>query len=398
MSMNFSKTIYLDHAATTPLHPEVLEAMKPFMMGYFGNPSSLYRLGQDAGKALQCARETIASALQIQKSDHLVFTSGGTESDNLAIKGIAFGLKHKGQHIITSAIEHPAVLESCRWLAQQGWKVTYLPVTSEGFVQPKSLEAALRSDTVLVSIMHGNNEIGSLQPLEQLAEMTHTHGALFHSDAVQTVGKLSLNLSTLPLDLLSASAHKFYGPKGVGFLYLTEQARAVLTPWLHGGGQQNSVRSGTENVPGVIGMAKALELSCIRQTETLIQMREQQTYLIEGIQAQIPGAILNGPSDLSKRVPGNVNFSFPPLEGDTLVIRLDREGIAVSSGSACHSAQLQASYVIQAIGGNEARARSSLRFSLGNQNTRENMTTVVATLSHLLSRIPQARTLLKSPP
>lgn len=378
--------IYLDHAATTPLRSEVLDAMQPFLQSVYGNPSSLYRLGREANKAIVAAKESIAACLSVASPDDLIFTAGGTESNNLALKGVAFGLAHRGKHIITSQIEHPAILEPCAWLATQGFEITYLPVDAEGFVNPADLAAALRPDTILVSIMHGNNEIGTLQPIGVLGDLARQNGTLFHTDAVQTVGKLAMDLTALPVDLVSVSGHKLYGPKGVGLLYANEAVRTVLMPLLHGGGQQQGFRSGTENVAAIVGLAKALALATAERAQTVSHLRALQQQLIAGIREIAPQAKLNGPQYPEHRVPGIVNVSFSPVEGEALVLRMDLEGIAVSSGSACHSGQLNASYVVMATGVDETAAKSTLRFSLGKDTTATEIDAVLTALPRVLVR------------
>lgn len=379
--------IYLDHAATTPVRIEVADVMLPFLQNAnYGNPSSLHQLGRQARQAMVAAQEQIAALLQAPSPESVLLTSGGTESNNTAIKGIAFALQHKGKQIITSRIEHPSVLESCAWLETQGWQVTYLPVDSEGFIAPERLKAAIQKETVLVSLMHGNNEIGTLQPIETLGQIARDHGVLFHTDAVQTLGKLPLDMSQQPIDLLSASGHKINGPKGVGLLALSNRAQSLLSPLLHGGGQQSGLRAGTENLGAIIGMAKALELAIKEQESELLHLQSLQKALISSIQNRIPSARLNGPDDLKRRVPGNVNFSFPPVEGELLVLRMDREGIGVSSGSACRSHQRSASYVLLAMEADENRARSSIRFSFGRENKLEQVERIVEALLRVLEK------------
>lgn len=379
-------TIYLDHAATSPTRKEVVDAMMPFLTDAYGNPSSLHHKGREAHKALASAREQVASLLSAGTPESILFTSGGTEANNMALKGIAFSLREKGRHIITSQIEHPSVLEPCAWLKKQGWEIIYLPVDGEGRVSPDDLIQALRPDTVLVSLIHGNNEVGTLQPITDLGNIIRCHGAFFHVDAVQTVGKLPLNLTDMPVDLLSCSAHKFYGPKGVGFLYANEKARQVITPWVHGGGQQEGLRSGTENLAGIVGLAKALELVLQDQRAASEHLYTLQQRLMEGILHHAPSARLNGPRHVRDRVPGHINFSFPPVEGESLVLRFDLEGICVSSGSACHSGQLTGSHVLQAMGATEAETRSSVRFTLGIENTQDDVDTVLSALPKVLKK------------
>jgi cysteine desulfurase len=372
--------IYLDHAATTPLDEQVRLAMQPFLEAQFGNPSSLHYWGRQARKALEAARQSVAHGLGAQ-AEEIIFTSGATEADNLAIIGVARALESKGRHVVISSIEHAAVDQACRALETMGWEISRLPVDADGFVSPDDLAAALRPDTVLASIIHGNNEIGTLQPLEDLGQGLRHRDVLFHVDAVQTVGKLPFNLADLPVDYLSLSAHKLYGPKGVGALYIKKGAPQPL-PLLWGGGQEGDLRSGTENLAGIVGLAKALELSVKAMDAETPRLRDLQERLISGIEQAIPEAVLNGPRDVQMRVPGNVHFSFPPYEGEALVLRLDLKGIAVSSGSACHSAVIEPSRIIRALGKPDAVARSTIRFSMGR-------TTTVEEIRHLLEVLPE---------
>lgn len=376
--------IYLDYAATTPTRPEVIEAMAPYWTEQSANPSSIHSPGLSANQALDKARKTVARALHCPADHRVVFTSGGTESNNMALKGLAFGLKPRGQHLITTRMEHSAILEPMAWLESQGWAVTYLPVNHEGFIDPDDLRRALSSDTVLVSLMHGNNEVGTLQDLTTLAAITHEAGALFHTDAVQTVGKLPLSITELGVDALSASAHKFYGPKGVGFLTLSPQAQAVMTPLGHGGGHEFGFRSGTPFVPGIVGAATALSLALEELPTLLPQERQLQAWLMASISERFPQARLNGPSDVERRVPGNVNFSFAPMEGEALVLRMDMHGVAVSSGSACQSSKLSGSHVVHALGATPAQANGTVRFSLGRTTTMADLEAVVAALVRVL--------------
>lgn len=378
--------IYLDHAATTPLDPQVREAMAPFWETIYGNPSSLHRWGREAKKAMESARSCIAECLNATP-DEIIFTSGGTEANNQALLGVARHFQHlAGRHLITSSVEHPSVLNPCRALASQGWKVTCLPVDSEGRVSVSDLEAALCEETVLVSIMHGNNEIGTLQPIEAIGTLLKRRGIFFHTDAVQTAGKLPLDLAALPVDALTLSGHKLYGPKGTGLLYVRKTALQPQ-PLLLGGGQESDRRSGTENLPGLVGLAAALQQSLARMPEETPRLYRLQESLIQGIEAQIPGALLNGPRNLPDRVPGNVNFSFPPSTGDALVLQMDMKGIAVSSGSACHSAVIEPSHVVLATGQSEPVAQSTLRFSLGRGTRQEDLEAVLAVLPGIVERL-----------
>jgi cysteine desulfurase len=382
--MNTSRRIYLDYAATTPVVPAVFEAMRPFLEQAFGNPSSLHHWGREAKKALDTARKSIADCLNTAP-DSFIFTSGATEADNLVIQGVTKTLAAKGKHIITTRIEHAAVQEPCETLEAQGWDVTWLPVDSDGFVPVETLREAIRPDTVLVSIIHGNNEIGTIQPIEAIGTLLRERGVLFHTDAVQTMGKLPFDLSVLPVDYLTLSAHKIYGPKGVGALYVRDGA-PLPAPLNIGGGQEGSIRSGTENLAGIAGLARALEVAVERMPQETPRLRELQEYLISGILKNVPGAELNGPRDVSLRVPGNVHFSFPPGEGEAFVLHLDLKGIAVSSGSACHSAVIEPSRIIKALGKSDETARATVRFSLGLHTTQADMDTVLEVLPGIVQR------------
>lgn len=373
--------IYLDHAATTPLRPEVLEAMLPYFNQEFGNPSSVYGAGRRAHQALDQARDTVADLLGA-KSEEIIFTSGGSEAANLAIKGVAWAYQTKGKHIITSAIEHHAVLDAVLWLKQQGFEVTILPVDEEGFVDPQSVQEALRGDTILVSIMHANNEVGTIQPIEEIGAIVRAHGAFFHTDAVQTAGILDLDVAELNVDLLSLSAHKFYGPKGVGALYVRKGVR--LDPLIHGGAQEKRRRAGTENVAGIVGLAKAFELAQAERGEVtrhLIQLRDQ---LLQGLQA-IPHTKVNG--SLERRLPNNVNVCFQFIEGESLLLNLDLKGIAGSSGSACTSGSLDPSHVLLAMGLSHEIAHGSLRLTLGRENTQDQVTYVLEEIPIIVERL-----------
>ena len=373
--------IYLDHAATTPLRPEVLEAMLPYFDQEFGNPSSVYGAGRRAHQALDQARDTVADLLGA-KSEEIIFTSGGSEAANLAIKGVAWAYQTKGKHIITSAIEHHAVLDAVLWLKQQGFEVTILPVDEEGFVDPQSVQEALRGDTILVSIMHANNEVGTIQPIEEIGAIVRAHGAFFHTDAVQTAGILDLDVAELNVDLLSLSAHKFYGPKGVGALYVRKGVR--LDPLIHGGAQEKRRRAGTENVAGIVGLAKAFELAQAERGEVtrhLIQLRDQ---LLQGLQA-IPHTKVNG--SLERRLPNNVNVCFQFIEGESLLLNLDLKGIAGSSGSACTSGSLDPSHVLLAMGLSHEIAHGSLRLTLGRENTQDQVTYVLEEIPIIVERL-----------
>lgn len=381
--------IYLDHAATTPLDPLVLEAMLPYLQAQFGNPSSLHFWGREARKALETSRKSVANCLGCQPEE-IHFTSGATEADNWAIFGVTEALKAKGRHLITTGIEHAAVANTCERLEAQGWEVSWLPVDEEGFVVPETLKAAIRPDTVLASIIHGNNEIGTIQDIQTLGEILKAKNVLFHVDAVQTVGKLPFNLMTLPVDYLSLSGHKIYGPKGIGALYARNGA-PVPAPMIVGGGQEDNLRSGTENLAGIVGLAKALEIATGSMAEETLRLRGLQEALIQAIQAIAPDAVLNGPRDMNFRVPGNVHFSFPPGEGEALVLHLDLKGIAVSSGSACHSEAIEPSRIVKALGKSDAIARATVRFSLGRGNTEADIQRVAETLPGILKRLSRTK-------
>lgn len=360
------RRIYMDHSATTPVAPEVLEAMLPYFRERYGNASSLHEFGREARDAVEGAREKLASLIGASPEE-IYFTSGGTESDNLALKGVA--LSGRGRHIITTSIEHPAVLEVCRSLERMGFEVTYIPVDDKGIVDPAEIERAIRDDTVLISVMHANNEIGTIQPVESIAEIASERDILLHTDAVQTVGKIPVNVDRLGVDLLSVSAHKFYGPKGVGALYVRKGTR--IESIIQGGGHERGLRSGTENVPGIVGMGRAAELASEmmeREAERLTALRDR---LKRFVLSNIDDSWLNGHP--TKRLPINLNFGFGRVEGESLLLYLDSKGIAVSTGSACSSKKLEPSHVLRAIGLDPVRCHGSLRITLGRDNTREDV-------------------------
>lgn len=357
------QSVYLDHAATTPVREEVFAAMVPYLTEKFGNPSSLHALGREARRDIEEARGRIARELNASPQE-ILFTSGGTEADNIAIFGAVAGNKKPGKHLVTSAIEHHGVLHPFQALESRGYRLTVLPVDKYGLVDPGELEKVLSPETILVSIMQANNEVGTIQPIQELATLTRAAGALFHTDAVQSLGILPIDLQELPVDLLSASGHKLYGPKGIGFLYRRKGTK--LGPTAFGGAQENSLRPGTENVAGIIGLARAVELAVAEQAETskrLIYLRDK---LIAGLTA-LPQVTLNGHPRL--RLPGNVNVSVSRVEGESLILRLDLKGIAVSSGSACTSGALDPSHVLLAMGLNHQAAHGSLRLTLGRSTT-----------------------------
>ncbi|HHT69335.1 MAG TPA: cysteine desulfurase NifS [Firmicutes bacterium] len=373
--------IYMDHAATTPVRPEVVEVMLPYFGTEFGNASSVYGWGRRAHQALDQARDTVAELLGAA-SNEIIFTSGGSEGANLAIKGVAWAYQTKGKHIITSAIEHHAVLDTALWLKKHGFEVTILPVDEEGFVSPAEVEKALRPDTILVSIMHANNEVGTIQPIAEIGAIVRKHGAFFHTDAVQTAGVLDLNVEELNVDLLSLSAHKFYGPKGVGTLYVRKGVR--LDPLIHGGAQERRRRAGTENVAGIVGLAKAFELAREERVAENARLTKLRDRLIEGLQT-IPSSKVNG--SLSQRLPNNVNVCFQYIEGESMLLNLDLRGIAASSGSACTSGSLDPSHVLLAMGLTHEIAHGSLRLTLGRDNTESDVDFVLQEIPVIVERL-----------
>ena len=369
--MELTTRIYLDNSATTPVAPQVVEAMLPYFSEVYGNASSLHGFGQDAHKALNESREAIAETLGADPSE-ILFTAGATEADNLAIKGLAFANPGK-RHIITSKVEHDAVLRTCRWLETQGYEVTYLDVDGNGRVDPGEVADSIREDTLLVSVMAGNNEIGTIEPIEEIGEICRERGVLFHTDAVQAYGKVPLPLDVI--DMLSVSAHKISGPKGVGFLYVRRGIK--LTPVLHGGGHEGGLRSGTENIPGIVGMAAAARLAFSEMDEVVPRLRDFRERLIETI-TSLPGTRLNG--DRAGSLPHVSSFSFAGIEGESLVMRLDEQGIATSTGSACSSPNLEPSHVLVAIGVPLTMAHGSLRISTGRQTTDDDIDAILAAL------------------
>ncbi len=380
--MNGVNKIYLDHAATTPTRSEVVDAMLPYFTQQFGNPSSVYEVARINRKAVDEARSMVANALGAT-SDEIFFTSGGTEADNWAIKGIAEAYEQKGKHIITSAIEHHAVLHTCQYLEKKGYQVTYLPVDEYGQISIQDLKEAIQEDTILITIMYANNEIGTIQPIEAIGKIAKEHNIIFHTDAVQAVGHVPIHVKEMNIDLLSLSGHKLYGPKGIGALYIRKGVR--IKPFIHGGAQERNRRAGTENVPAIVGLAKAIELSMKEMEESNHKIIELRDYLIKGIQEAIPHIRLNGHP--TERLPGNVNFSFRFIEGESLLIGLDMHGIYASSGSACTSGSLDPSHVLLAIGLPHEIAHGSLRITLGPENTKEEMNYVLETLPKIVQRL-----------
>ena len=374
--------IYLDNAATTRTAPEVVETMLPYFTEYYGNAGSIYGLAGESRKALLRARETIAGTLGAEANE-IYFTAGGSESDNWALKAVFEAWQDKGRHIITSRIEHHAVLHTCEYLEKTGARVTYLDVDSEGLVDPGQLERAIRPDTILISVMAANNEVGTIQPVKEIGEIAAAHGILFHTDAVQAYGHLPLAVQEYHIDLLSASAHKFNGPKGAGFLYVGK--KAGIRSFIHGGQQERGRRAGTENVPGIVGMAAAARRAHEHMEERAQKERMLRDYLIGRIETEIPDVALNG--HRTKRLPNNVNFSFADMEGETMLIMLDMAQICASAGSACTSGAVDPSHVLLAMGLSKERARGSLRLTLSEENTREELDTVVEELARIVARV-----------
>lgn len=374
--------VYLDHAATTPTAPAVVEAMLPYFTERFGNPSSIYAWGREGKQALEDARERVAKALGALPQE-IIFTGGGSESDNLALKGVALANRAKGNHLITSAVEHHAVYDAAKFLEELGFEITYVPVDQYGMVDPQEVRKAITPRTVLISIMHANNEVGTVQPLVELGKLAREHQIPFHVDAVQTVGALPVNVDALQVDLLSLSAHKFYGPKGVGALYVRRGVRMV--PLIHGGAQERKRRAGTENVPGIVGLAKALELATEGLAERRARITALRDRLVEGIQAQIPRLRYNGHP--TQRLPNNVSFCFEFVEGESLLLNLDLQGVAASSGSACTSGALEPSHVLLAMGLPHEIAHGSLRLTLGRDNTPEDVDYVLEILPGIVSKL-----------
>ena len=376
------KIIYLDHSATTPIDPEVFKAMIPYYTSEYGNPSSLHTKGRAAKKAMEKAREQVAVLLNAD-SREIFFTSGGTEADNQAVISYMRSNAHKGRHMITSAIEHHAVLDTCKYLQKNGFELTVLPVNSFGLVEPEVLKKELRPDTILVSIMHANNEIGTVQPISILAEITHQAGAAFHTDAVQTFGKLPINVKDMGIDMLSASSHKIYGPKGIGCLFIKKGTK--IESLLHGGGQENKMRSGTENIPGIVGFGQAAELAESRMLETSDYLNRLGKRLRDGILEEIPNTIPTG--DLKNRIPGSVSICFEFVEGESILLMLDSYGVMASSGSACTSRSLEPSHVLLALGLPHEIAHGSLRLTLGKDNTAQDVDFVLEVLPKVIGNL-----------
>ena len=373
--------IYMDNAATTATDPAVLEAMEPYFTDVYGNPSSFHSFGREARNAVREARDKVAELIGADESKEIVFTSGGTEADNYAIKGVAEKLKDKGQHIITSAIEHHAVLHTCEYLEDKGFDVTYLPVDEDGLVDPADLKDAIRDDTILITIMLANNEVGTIQPISKISKIANENDVILHTDAVQAVGTIPVDVNELNVDLLSLSGHKFHSPKGVGALYIRSGTK--IEKYLHGGAQERGRRATTENVAGIVGLGKAAEIAGVGLEEKQQKLTKLRDKLIDGVLAEIDEIKLNG--HRTKRLPGNINFSIRYIEGESILMKLDLAGIAASSGSACTSGSLEASHVLLAMGLSAEVAHGSLRLSLSKYNTAEEIDEVINVLPDIVS-------------
>jgi len=385
------RRIYLDHAATTPTHPEVVEAMLPYLSDVFGNPSSIHSFGQEAKSAVEEARDKIA-VLRGARCEEIVFTGGGTEADNFAIKGIAYANEGKGNHIITTPIEHHAVMETCKFLQGRGFEVTYLPVDSYGLVDPQDVKKAITDKTILISVMHANNEVGTIEPIAEIGKIAREAGIYFHTDAVQAVGHIPVKVDELGVDMLAMSAHKLYGPKGVGALYIRKGTK--LISFMHGGEQERRRRAGTENVPAIVGLGKAAEIAqreMDAEAKRLISLRDR---LIKGLMGQIEHSRLNGHP--TRRLPNNVNVSIEFVEGESMLLNLDLEGIAASTGSACSSSSLEPSYVLLAMGLSHELGHGSLRFSLGRETTEEDIARVLEISPRIIAKLRAMSPMLRS--
>lgn len=376
------KTIYLDNAATTKPVPEVIEAMLPYYKDYYGNASSLYSLGQESKQSITKARSEIAECIGA-KANEIYFTSGGSEADNWALKAAAEAYSNKGKHIITTKIEHHAILHTCEYLEKHGYDVTYLNVDEFGMIDLKELKSAIRPDTILISVMFANNEIGTIQPIKEIGKIAKEHKILFHTDAVQAFGQVAINVDELYIDMLSSSAHKIHGPKGVGFLYIRNSVK--LPSFIHGGAQERWLRAGTENVPGIVGYAKAAKIAVETINKITTYEMSLKYHLIQRISSEIPDAKLNGP--VTNRLPNNANFSFKGVRGESVLTLLDMNGICVSTGSACNSSSAEPSHVLKAIGLSDDEANGSIRITLSEENTREEIDFVVDVLKRTIEQL-----------
>lgn len=376
------KTIYLDNAATTKTRPEVVEAMFPYFTEFYGNPSSIYSFSDEPKKAVAAGRKAIAKSIGA-KTNELYFTGGGSESDNWALKATAEAYKSKGNHIITSKIEHHAILHTCEWLENHGFEVSYIDVDENGVLKLDELKKAIRPTTILISVMFANNEIGTIQPIKEIGEIAKEHGILFHTDAVQAYGHVPINVDDLHIDMMSASGHKINGPKGIGFLYIRTGVK--IRSFIHGGAQERKRRAGTENVPGIVGFGKAAEIAAANMEERIKYESELRDYLMDRVIAEIPYARINGSRE--NRLPNNANFSFQFIEGESMLIMLDDKGICGSSGSACTSGSLDPSHVLLAIGLPHEIAHGSLRLTLSEETTKEDIDYTVDSLKAIVARL-----------
>ncbi len=376
------RQVYLDYSATTPVKEDVVKEMLPYYTKFYGNPSSLYDMGLEAKAGIDKARERVAKLINAD-SREIFFTSCGTEADNWVLEGASDALRRKGNHIITSRIEHHAILHTCEYLEKHGFEITYLDVDSEGFVHPETLEKAIRPETVLISIMMVNNEIGTIQPIKELAAVAKKHGVLFHTDAVQGLGNVPIDVKDLGVDFLSMSAHKIYGPKGIGALYMRRGIR--ISTFMHGGAQESKKRAGTENTAGIVGFGKAAEMAMEGLSEHIRHSTDLRNYFWEKIESNISGVQLNGPKD--KRHPGNLNISFDYIEGEAILLLLNGNGISVSTGSACSSKSLAPSHVLDAIGVSITKMNGTIRFTVGDFTTREDIDYVVDVLIKVVERL-----------
>lgn len=376
------KSVYMDHSATTATDPDVVHAMLPWFSQKYGNPSSLYQLARESKNAIDDARSKVAGAIGA-KSEEIFFTSGGTESDNWALMGTAFAFQKKGKHIITSGIEHHAIQHTCDYLKKLGFSITYLPVDESGRIRPDELKSVITDETILISIMFANNEIGTIQPIKEIGKICRDHGILFHTDAVQAIGNVPIDVTDMNIDMLSLSAHKFYGPKGVGSLYIRKGVR--IDNYMHGGGQERKKRAGTENVPGIVGLGVAIEKAVKGLHENSTRICSIRNSLLDRILSEIPNTRLNG--HRTERLPGNINVSFEFIEGESLLLLLDHSGISASTGSACSSGSLEPSHVLLAIGLPAEVAHGSLRLTLGHENTEDDNEYVFKELKKAVERL-----------